>query len=90
MVTENQIYPGVNLKSSRAALGIPGTSRARLHKLAGLPVVDILATAQHLRDSGNDATVSSVVREITQGYKKAHRSERERELGQRQLRLTAD
>ena len=77
-------------KSGRNALNIPGTSRARLQKLAGLPAVDIVATAKQLRESGNDATVSSVVREITQGYKKAHRSERERELGQRQLRLTAD
>ena len=45
-------------------------------------------TAKQLRESGNDATVWSVVREITQGDKKARRSERER--GRRQLRLTAD
>ena len=75
----------VNLKSGRAALGIPGTSRARLQKLASLPVDDILATAKQLRDSGNDATVWTVTREIAQGDKKAHRSERERELGRRQL-----
>ena len=77
-------------KSGRGALNIPGTSRARLQKLASLPVDDILATAKQLRDSGNDATVWTVTREIAQGDKKAHRSERERELGRRQLRLTAD
>ena len=75
-------------KSGRNALNIPGTSRARLQKLAGLPAVDSVATAKQLRESGNDATVWSVVREITQGDKKARRSERER--GRRQLRLTAD
>src|SRR5207248_613918 len=80
----------VNSRNGRGALNIPGTSRARLQKLASLPVVDILATAKQLRDSGNDATVRSIVREITQGDKKTRRSERERELGRRQLRLTAD
>jgi len=53
-------------------------------------VDDLLATAKQLRDSGNDATVRSVVREITQGDKKIRRSKHERELGRRQLRLTAD
>ena len=72
-------------KSGRGALNIPGTSRARLQKLASLPVDDILATAKQLRDSGNDATVWTVTREIAQGDKKAHRSERE--LGRRQLKL---
>ena len=60
--------------SGRGSLNIPGTSRARLQKLASLPVDDLLATAKRLRETGNDATVRSVVREITQGDKKARRT----------------
>src|SRR5438067_4924983 len=50
----------VNSRNGRGAHNIPGTSRARLQKLAGLPVVDILATAKQLRDSGNDVLMAHV------------------------------
>lgn len=77
----------VNLKG-RSALGIPGTSRARLGKLATLTDEQIKAQAKALRASGKDATVTAVVRELTQGNKKQRRAARERMLGEKQAAMS--
>jgi N6-adenosine-specific RNA methylase IME4 len=73
-------------KNKRADI-MPGTSRARLQKLAGIPVADLKAVSRDLRAAGKDATVSAVVRQITQGDKKQRRADRERQLGARQCAL---
>lgn len=71
----------VNLKSGRSSAMPSGTSRARLQKLASVSSADLKAKSKELRAAGKDATVTAVVRELTQGDKKARRAERERELG---------
>ena len=53
----------VNSKSGRAALGMPGTSRARLQKLAGIGVTKAKAMAEELWAAGKDATVKAVLGE---------------------------
>lgn len=77
--------PGKSL--GRGALGIPGTSRARLKVLVKTPVVVLKSAGQKLRAAGKDATVAAVVREITQGDKKTARATREKALGSRQRAL---
>lgn len=72
----------VGKSSGRGAI-MPGTSRARLKKLADIPIHEIKAVSKELRAAGKDATVSAVVRQITQGDKKERRAERERELAKR-------
>lgn len=71
----------------REKLGISSPSRSRLQKLADIPVADLKAMSRDLRASGKDATVSAVVRQITQGDKKQRRAERERQLGAKQCAL---
>jgi N6-adenosine-specific RNA methylase IME4 len=73
-------------KNKRADI-MPGTSRARLQKLADIPVADLKAVSRDLRAAGKDATVSAVVRQITQGDKKERRAERESQLGAKQAAL---
>jgi N6-adenosine-specific RNA methylase IME4 len=63
-----------------------GTQRARYQKLAAAKP-ELKAIAKKLRDQGKDATPTAVVRELTQGDKKKHRSAREAELGARQIAL---
>jgi N6-adenosine-specific RNA methylase IME4 len=76
-----------NLKSGRAATGIKHSKRSRIGKLADLSAADLKATANNLRAEGKDATVTAVVRAITQGDKKERRAQRERELAQKVLAL---
>ena len=57
-----------------------GTSRARYQKLAAAKP-KLKAIAKKLREQGKDATPTAVVRELTQGDKKARRAEREQALG---------
>jgi N6-adenosine-specific RNA methylase IME4 len=66
---------------------MPGTSRARLMKLADIPVPELKAAARELRTAGKDATVSAVVRQLTQGDKKQARAAREQRLGAKQRAL---
>jgi N6-adenosine-specific RNA methylase IME4 len=73
--------------SPRADTGIKPTSRHRLSKLADLSKDELKVTAARLRKQGKDATVSAVVREITQGDKKERRAERERTLAGKQLAM---
>jgi hypothetical protein len=63
---------------------MPGTSRARLRKLAAIPVAEIKATSKQLREHGKDATVKAVVTALTQGDKKQARAAREKQLGEKQ------
>lgn len=67
--------------SGRDATGIGKDRRSRVGRLAEHSEDEIRATAARLREQGKDATVTAVVREITQGNKKQRRAERERELG---------
>lgn len=69
--------------TGREATGIPPTSRHRLGKLADIPQSELKAMAQSLREQGKDATVTAVVREITQGDKSERRAQREQVLAQR-------
>jgi N6-adenosine-specific RNA methylase IME4 len=78
---------GKNKSSGRRATGVPGTSRHRLGKLAGISTDELKATASRLRGQGKDATVTAVVREITQGDKSERRAERERQLASRIMAL---
>lgn len=74
--------PGKSL--GRGSLSLPGTSRARLLKLAGASLSEIKKAAKGLREHGKDATVKAVVTQITQGDKKERRATREQELGIKQ------
>ena len=69
--------------SGKAATGIKHSTRSRLGKLADKSDARIKAAANKLRKEGKDATPTAVIRELTQGDKKARRSSRERELGGR-------
>ena len=51
-------------KEGRAATGIPGTSRSRLQKIAAIPKSELKAIATNLQESGADATVTAVLREL--------------------------
>lgn len=82
-----RISPEGKSSAGRAATGIKPTSRHRLGKLADLSKDEVKATAARLREQGKDATVTAVVREITQGDKKERRAGRERELGAKTLAL---
>jgi N6-adenosine-specific RNA methylase IME4 len=73
-------------KNKRADI-MPGTSRARLMKLADIPVSQLKAAGRELRAAGKDATVTAVVRQITQGDKKQARAAREQRLGAKQRAL---
>jgi hypothetical protein len=65
----------------REATGIKHSTRSRLGKLADKSDAEIKATANRLRKQGKDATVTAVVRELTQGDKKDRRDKREQQLG---------
>lgn len=73
--------------SGKAATGVSKDKRSRLGKLADVSLTDLKATAKQLRAAGKDATVTAVVREITQGNKKQRRATRERELATKQLAM---
>lgn len=80
--------PGrVNLKSGRKGVGLPGTSRSRLVKLADHGTAAAKSAAKALRAQGKDATPRAVATFLTQGDKKERRAERERQLGARQLAM---
>jgi hypothetical protein len=55
--------PGKN-KDSRSATGVPGTSRSRLQKIAAIPKPELKAIATKIQESGGDATVTAVLREL--------------------------
>ena len=55
--------PG-KLVAGRAATGVPGTSRSRLQKIAAIPKSELKAIATKIQDSGADATVTAVLREL--------------------------
>jgi hypothetical protein len=64
----------------REATGVPRVSRSRYYKLACHSKEELKETASKLRSQGKDATVTAVVREMTQGDKKQQRAKREIEL----------
>jgi hypothetical protein len=57
-------FPNRGNLNGREALGIPGTSRSRLQKLATLPTPELKAIATKIQEAGGDATVRAVLREI--------------------------
>ena len=75
-------HPG-KLFPGRQAIGIPGQSRSRLQKLAGIPITELKDRARALRAEGKDATVRAVVTALMQGNKKERRAARERALAAR-------
>ena len=68
--------PGKN-KSSRSATGIPGTSRSRLQKIAAIPKSELNAIATKIQESGADATVTAVLRELKETEIKDKRADYE-------------
>jgi N6-adenosine-specific RNA methylase IME4 len=82
---KNVTAPGKNKIARRDAMP-SGTSRARYQKLAEAKP-QLKTIAKKLRDQGKDATISAVVREITQGDKKERRAAREQDLAKRIVAL---
>jgi hypothetical protein len=68
--------PGKN-KDSRSATGVPGTSRSRLQKIAAIPKPELKAIATKIQESGGDATVTAVLRELKETEIKDKRADYE-------------
>ena len=62
---------------SRAATGVPGTSRSRLQKIAAIPKPELKAIATKSQESGADATVTAVLRELKETEIKDKRADYE-------------
>ena len=74
-------------KSGRAGIGLSGTTRSRLTKLAEAGLDAVKEAAIELRSEGKDATPRAVATLLTQGNKKERRTERERTLGAKQMAM---
>src|ERR1700731_1814072 len=62
---------------SRAANGVPNTSRSRLQKIAAIPKPELKAIATKIQEPGADATVTAVLRELKETEIKDKRADYE-------------
>jgi N6-adenosine-specific RNA methylase IME4 len=81
---KKQFTPEGKLVDGRAATSIPGTSRARLKKLAALGKAKRHAVAKELQKAGKDATVKAVLGELLDAEIKAKRKAFEQRRGRGQ------
>jgi N6-adenosine-specific RNA methylase IME4 len=74
-------------KSGRRGIGLSGTSRSRLTKIAEAGIAEVKRAAKQLRAEGKDATPRAVATLLVQGDKKERRADREKGLAVKQRAL---